>query len=240
MTNDVWQVLASINVQEKIQKRGDFNYLSWADAWGLLKGSFPDASFEKHWFENAAVPNKVPYSLDGLGFAYVSVTVTVRGHSLTEVFPVLDHRNNAVKNPNAFQINTSLQRCLVKTIACHGLGHNVYAGEDLPTFAGEDLPTFAGEEKPLPVNEPSGLRGAEVADRNNQSNGKVSKWKNTMGVWTAEIVGSKSADELRRWKHRTNDERAMMKTEDTELWTRLSETFEKQQNLLGEIRHGTA
>lgn len=43
----------------------------------------------------------------------------------------------------------------------------------------------------------------------------------------------KSADELRRWKHRTNDERAMMKTEDTELWTRLSETFEKQQNLLG-------
>ena len=61
-----------------------------------------------------------------------------------------------------------------------------------------------------------------------------------MGVWTAEIVGSKSADELRRWKHRTNDERALMKTEDRELWTRLSETFEKQQNLLGEIRHGTA
>ena len=31
-----------------------------------------------------------------------------------------------------FDINTSIQRCLVKAIALHGLGLNVYAGEDLP------------------------------------------------------------------------------------------------------------
>ena len=34
--------------------------------------------------------------------------------------------------PTAFDINTSIQRCLVKAIALHGLGLYVYAGEDLP------------------------------------------------------------------------------------------------------------
>jgi hypothetical protein len=34
--------------------------------------------------------------------------------------------------PNAFDINSSIQRCLVKAIALHGLGLYIYAGEDLP------------------------------------------------------------------------------------------------------------
>lgn len=36
-------------------------------------------------------------------------------------------------------VNTSIQRCLVKAIALHGLGLYVYAGEDLPS--GEERPT---------------------------------------------------------------------------------------------------
>src|SRR5690606_8007016 len=34
-------------------------------------------------------------------------------------------------------INTSIQRCLVKAIALHGLGLYIYAGEDLPMVEGE-------------------------------------------------------------------------------------------------------
>ncbi len=45
---------------------------------------------------------------------------------------MLDHRNQTIKEPNAFQINTSIQRCLAKAIALHGLGLYIYAGEDLP------------------------------------------------------------------------------------------------------------
>jgi len=37
-----------------------------------------------------------------------------------------------VKNPDAFIVNKNMMRCLVKAIACHGLGISVYAGEDLP------------------------------------------------------------------------------------------------------------
>jgi hypothetical protein len=45
---------------------------------------------------------------------------------------VLDIYNKTIIAPNAFQINTSIQRCLVKAIALHGLGLYIYAGEDLP------------------------------------------------------------------------------------------------------------
>lgn len=54
------------------------------------------------------------------------------GVTLSQIHPVLDHRNKPIQQPNAFDINTSIQRCLVKAIALHGLGLYVYAGEDLP------------------------------------------------------------------------------------------------------------
>jgi hypothetical protein len=45
---------------------------------------------------------------------------------------VMDHRNKAIKNPDAFAINTAIMRCMTKTISMHGLGLYIYAGEDLP------------------------------------------------------------------------------------------------------------
>ena len=50
-----------------------------------------------------------------------------------QVHPVLNHKNKTIENPNAFEINTSIQRCLVKAIAlATGIGLHIYAGEDLP------------------------------------------------------------------------------------------------------------
>jgi hypothetical protein len=62
----------------------------------------------------------------------VSCTVTAFGKPITMHLPVMDHRNQAIKNPDAFQVNKNMMRCLVKAIACHGLGIYIYAGEDLP------------------------------------------------------------------------------------------------------------
>ncbi len=44
----------------------------------------------------------------------------------------MDHRNKPIPEPDAFQVNTAMQRALVKAIALHGLGLYIYAGEDLP------------------------------------------------------------------------------------------------------------
>ena len=46
--------------------------------------------------------------------------------------PVMDHRNKAIVNPDKFAINSSKMRCLVKCFSMFGLGHYIYAGEDLP------------------------------------------------------------------------------------------------------------
>ena len=51
---------------------------------------------------------------------------------MTQVHPVLNHQNQPIAAPNSFQINTSIQRCLAKAIALHGLGLVLFAGEDLP------------------------------------------------------------------------------------------------------------
>lgn len=67
---------------------------------------------------------------DGTGF--VGVSCTVLGVTRQCVLPVMDHRNKAISNPDAFAVNKNLMRCLAKAIAMHGLGLYIYAGEDLP------------------------------------------------------------------------------------------------------------
>lgn len=127
MTKSVWETLSAINVNEHTEQKNGLTYLSWAWAWGVLKKHYPSATFEKH-----IQPNGMPYITDHNGYAYVQVTVTVEGISATELFPVLDYKNKSVRDPDSFAINTSMQRALAKAISYHGLGHYIYAGEDLP------------------------------------------------------------------------------------------------------------
>jgi hypothetical protein len=61
----------------------------------------------------------------------VFCTVNAFGKSMTAQLPVMDYRNKAIPNPDAFAVNTAMQRCLAKAIALHGLGLSLYVGEDL-------------------------------------------------------------------------------------------------------------
>ena len=72
---------------------------------------------------------------------------------MSQVNPVLDNRNNPNEKPNAFHINTSLQRALAKAIALHGLGLYIFAGEDLPE---PDALTPKEEEELLALAKPLG------------------------------------------------------------------------------------
>jgi hypothetical protein len=128
----VWERLSQIDVNEHTEKKGNLTYLSWAWAWGTLKNEYPSASFHKHFFDHITKDGemKLPYTIDGEGYAYVRVTVKVEDEEVTETLPVLGGNNRPVKNPDSFAVNTSLQRCLAKAIAYCGLGHYIYAGED--------------------------------------------------------------------------------------------------------------
>lgn len=62
----------------------------------------------------------------------VFTEVTVEGLTLGMHLPVLDYRNASVKPDNYTMndVNKAIMRCLVKNIALHGLGINVYIGEE--------------------------------------------------------------------------------------------------------------
>jgi len=122
--------LNAVNANELTEKKGRFTYLSWAHAWAELKKLYPDSTFEKHEFDHCGI--MLPYMKDAQGQTYVKVSVTVEGVTLSETMPVLNHSNKSISDPNSFDVNTQLQRCLAKAIAMHGLGLYIYAGEDLP------------------------------------------------------------------------------------------------------------
>ncbi len=117
--------LAKVDVSKHVEKKGQFTYLSWAYAVSELKKRHPDATWDVRRFDG------LPYQRTDLGYM-VEVAVTVNGVTHSQIHPVLDGRNKPLQSPTVFDINTSLQRALVKAIALHGLGLYIYAGEDLP------------------------------------------------------------------------------------------------------------
>lgn len=138
-------ILNKINVNEHIEKKGAFSYLSWPWAVQQLRLADPSATWEVKRF------NGLPYLQTDLGF-FVEVSVSVQGVPLSQIHPVLDGKNHPIAIPSSFDINTSIQRCLVKAIALHGLGLYVYAGEDLPEVpAIADKPATPDAPKLMPA-----------------------------------------------------------------------------------------
>ena len=129
-TMNTFEKLNKVDVSQFTEKKGQFNYLSWAHAVRELLKICPTATWEVHLFDGTE-GTKQPYMKNGTG-AYVQVSVDVDGVIRSQIHPVLDNRNQTIDNPNAFQVNTSIQRCLAKAIALHGLGLYIFAGEDLP------------------------------------------------------------------------------------------------------------
>jgi hypothetical protein len=141
--------LNAINVSEHIEKKGGFAYLSWPYAIAQLRLADPTATWEVRRFY------ELPYLATDLG-VFVEVAVTVQGITLSQIHPVLDGRNRPILAPTSFDINTSIQRCLVKAIALHGLGLYIYAGEDLPVTNHDGAAANDEPAKPTEMPAPRG------------------------------------------------------------------------------------
>jgi len=127
----VFETLSGIDVSNMTERKGQFTYLSWTHAWKAVKDNYPESTFVKTVYSDNQ-DNCLPFMRDTKGNTWVGVSVTIQGITIEEVFPVLDNRNKAMQFPDSFSVNTAHQRCLTKALAYHGLGINVYAGEDLP------------------------------------------------------------------------------------------------------------
>lgn len=126
--------LLKTNVNEHTEKKSNLTYLSWAWAWAEALKADPAATFKVETFKRDQYTEEPFMTLPG-GTALVWVTVTIFGKPMTCQLPVMDHRNKAIPNPDAFQVNTAIMRCMTKALSLHGLGLYIYAGEDLPEGA---------------------------------------------------------------------------------------------------------
>jgi len=123
---EVWDILSKVDVNEHTNEKQGLTYLSWAWAWGIMMKHYPE--FEFSFYESE---DNLPFVSLPDGSAEVRCTVTIGNLSRTQSLP-LSVGFKPIINPNAFQINTAKQRCLTKCFGIWGLGHYIYAGEDLP------------------------------------------------------------------------------------------------------------
>jgi hypothetical protein len=121
--------LLKLNVNEHTEKKNGLTYLSWAWAWAEALKADPAATYKIEMFDGK------PF-VDINGTAMVMVTVVMFGKPMTCQLPVMDYRNKAIPNPDAFAVNTAIMRCMTKGLALHGLGLYIFSGEDIPEEGG--------------------------------------------------------------------------------------------------------
>jgi len=125
-------------VNDHTEKKQNLTYLSWAWAWAEALKADPAASFRVHTFATAQDGASPVMNIGDTGMVWVDVTLN--GRTRTGFLPVMDHRNKPISEPDAFQVNTAIMRCMTKTLSLFGLGLYIYAGEDLPDEEAEPKP----------------------------------------------------------------------------------------------------
>lgn len=128
-----FQEIYDLDLGDKVKKKKDLLYLSWASAWATAKKLDPDA--------HTVVLNQViddygterPWFSDG-NYAWVGVETYLFGKKEVEWLPIMDYKNQAipVEKVTATDANKACKRCEAKSWARHGIGLYLYEGEDIP------------------------------------------------------------------------------------------------------------
>ena len=128
MEKNIFKTLSSIEVKGMVEKKGQFDYLSWASAWHLIKSHYPSAQRIVYECEETGLN----FFTDGRT-AYVKVGIDIGGVEHIDYLPVMDFRNKsiAIDKITSMDINTTIQRSTAKAIAMHGLGLSLWIGEDI-------------------------------------------------------------------------------------------------------------
>jgi hypothetical protein len=174
----VFATLQEVAIKSKVEQKGNLDYISWANAWQMLKEKFPEAQRKVYEHDHTGLN----YFTDGKT-AYVKVGIIVEGLEHIDYLPIMDFRNNAVliEKLTCTEVNKAIQRSTAKAIAMHGLGIQLWTGEDLP----------ADPVKPIaPIQHPPLEVGSEDW-------AKVSKWVSENKNMEFESIISKLSNKFR-------------------------------------------
>ena len=187
-TKSVFETLSAINVNEKVEKKSGLTYLSWAWAWAEVKKTYPDATYS---IVRCPVSQQI-YSFDeALGYM-VMTNVTIQGQTLEMWLPVMDGANKAMKHEaysystrygdksveqaSMFDINQTLMRCLVKNLALFGLGHYIFAGEDIPESESDAIANTTTKPIPKGAGQKTEIASKPQLKKDSEDWDKVVKW----------------------------------------------------------------
>ena len=143
----MFDAMYSADLSEETEKKSNLTYLSWSQAWKVFKQFYPSATYQIFTNPNTGLP--VFESEMGL---MVHTSVEADGITYEDWLPVMDYANRAMKSvpytvqvydkqnkqyvekrveaATTFDVNSSIQRSMVRAIARHGLGLYIYNGFD--------------------------------------------------------------------------------------------------------------
>lgn len=160
-----FNALYDMNIGDKVEKKDGLSYLTWSEAWKAFKEVYPSSTFRVICNPDT----KLPYFTDpNLGiFVFTEVTaddltqqcfLPVLNSSMKPMrqeaynYTVYDKQNKrqiekTCESANAFDLNRTIMRCLVKNLALFGLGLKLYQGEDIPSESSDDSANNAEPKK---------------------------------------------------------------------------------------------
>tara|TARA_R100001594_G_scaffold86749_1_gene121154 strand:+ start:1255 stop:1875 length:621 start_codon:yes stop_codon:yes gene_type:complete len=137
-----YKELSELPIKRLVEKKGGLDYLSWSNAWDMLKKIYPNAQrvvyecYESGAFTFGEKPQgtTLNYFTDGKT-AYVKVGIIVNDIEHIDYLPVMDFRNKSISvdKITSFDVSKAIQRATAKAIAMHGLGLSLWTGEDIPS-----------------------------------------------------------------------------------------------------------
>lgn len=150
----MFDAMYNADLSEETEKKSNLTYLSWSQAWKLMKQFYPSATYQIFTNPNTGLP--VFESELGL---MVHTAIEADGITYEDWLPVMDYANRAMKSvpysvqvydkqskqyvekrveaATTFDVNSSIQRSMVRAIARHGLGLYIYNGFDHISEDGE-------------------------------------------------------------------------------------------------------
>lgn len=142
-----FDALYSADLSEEIEKKNGLSYISWSQAWKVMKQFYPSANYTIH--TNPITGQPFWESEIGL---MVHTSVEADGIEYHDWLPVMDYNNRSMKTQSysvnvydkfkkqyvekrveaatTFDINSAIQRSMVRCLARHGLGLYIYNGFD--------------------------------------------------------------------------------------------------------------
>ena len=138
--NKFYATLRNQEYKQFVEKKGKYDYLSWAVAVDFANKCFQYVEYKIHNYTMTTSNGStltVPYMLLPNSTALVKVTLKltdfdgdVREHE--ECLAIRDQRNQAVVNPDSAQVENTIRRCLAKAISMlTGFGIELWFGEDI-------------------------------------------------------------------------------------------------------------